>query len=389
MQKAKTWMIIAAIMIVIGIAGATMIILHGEEAMGTSDRMPWGAMIAGYEFFVVTSAGLCLVGSLGYIFKIKQFEIVSKRAVAMAIVTLLSGFIIIGMELGNPLNMIYLMLSPNLTAPIMWMGALYSVYLVLMVLQLILMITNKQKLAVATGTVAFLTALAALSNMGGVFALINARPYWNGPYLPVYFLLSAFLSGVVLLSIIFYFVERQGGTVRQVGTHIMPILGKLLAMFLAMMMFFVIWKMISGVYGGVPGKYEAVVAVVVGPLAWKFWIFEVGFGMVIPFVILMLPGGFQSKRIFPAAVLALIGAFFMRYDLVIAGQLVPLKVVGGATDVAYHSFQTGLPAWGVIVGALGVAILLYLLAEQKLPLDYQDNSGFPKKQVGHTAATGI
>lgn len=371
MNNAKTWMIISSIMIVLGVIGGVLIVMNGEAAMGTTDRVPWGAMIGAYVFFVVSSTGLCLVSSLGHVFGIERFEVIGKRAVTFAIITLLAGFVVIGLELGSPLHMLWILLTPNFMSAIWWMGALYGLYMVLLFFELFFMIKNNHKYATIAGTLAFVSAIAAHSNLGAVFGFLNARPFWTGPYMSIYFIMSAFLSGAAILSIIFYFVEKKGGTVHYKGEHIVPVLGKLLAMFLGMTMFFVTWKMITGLYGGVYGKYEAVMGLISGPLAINFWLLEVGFGMLIPFLILMTPGGFQVKRIFIASLFTMTGIFFMRYDLVVAGQIVPLKVVDGLNEMVYHVYHTALPAWGVIIGALGMAILLFLIAEQKLPLDYK------------------
>ncbi|OEF96872.1 hypothetical protein BHF68_06655 [Desulfuribacillus alkaliarsenatis] len=367
-------MIISAVMIVIGIIGGALIVINGESAMGTTDRVPWGAMIGAYVFFVVSSTGLCLVSSLGHVFGIERFEIIGKRAVTFAIITLLAGFVVIGLELGSPLNMIWILFTPNFMSAIWWMGALYGLYMVLLFVELFFMIKNNHKYATIAGTLAFISAIAAHSNLGAVFGFINARPFWAGPYLSIYFIMSAFLSGAAILSIMFYFVEKKGGTVKYKGEHIVPVLGKLLAMFIGMTMFFVTWKLITGLYGGMYGKYEGVMALISGPLAFNFWVFEVGFGMLIPFLILMLPGGFQVRRVFIASVFTMIGIFFMRYDLVVAGQIVPLKVVDGLQETVLHVYHTALPAWGVIIGALGMALFLFLLAEQKLPLDYKEHA---------------
>ena len=386
MKQAKLWMIISAVMVVIGIIGGVTIVLQGEAAMGTTDRVPWGAMIGAYVFFVVSSTGLCLVSSLGHVFGIERFEVVGKRAVTFAIITLLAGFVVIGLELGSPLHLLYIILTPNFMSAIWWMGALYGLYIVLLFFELFFMLKNQHKLASLVGTLAFISAIAAHSNLGAVFGFLNARPYWTGPYMSIYFIMSAFLSGAAILSIIYYFVEKKGGTVTYRGEHIVPVLGKLLAMFLGMTMFFVTWKMITGLYGGVYGKYEAIMGVIAGPLAVNFWVLEVGFGMVIPFLILMLPGGFQVKRVFGAAVFTMIGIFFMRYDLVVAGQIVPLKVVDGLKETVYHVYHTALPAWAVIIGALGMAILLFLIAEQKLSLDYQPHTQQHGEDIDRSAA---
>ena len=108
------------------------------QAYNLTREVPWGILISTYVFFVVSSTGLCLVSSLGHVFGIKQFELIGKRAIILAILTLLTGFGTIAMELNHPFRMIiWVMLSPNLASPIWWMGTLYGAYLFFMAIFLL------------------------------------------------------------------------------------------------------------------------------------------------------------------------------------------------------------------------------------------------------------
>ncbi|UTW68979.1 polysulfide reductase NrfD [Anaerobacillus sp. HL2] len=99
----KLWLGLSGLLIIAGIAGAVNVVIHGEHAMGTTNYVPWGALIAAYVFFVVSSTGLSLVSALGHVFKFKRFEVIGKRAVLGSILTLLMGFVVIGLELGKPI----------------------------------------------------------------------------------------------------------------------------------------------------------------------------------------------------------------------------------------------------------------------------------------------
>ncbi|WP_339062165.1 hypothetical protein [Tepidibacillus marianensis] len=68
------------------------------------------------------------------------------------------------------------------------------------------------------------------------------------------------LSGVALLSLLFYIVGSKEPDCEDFhfrGEHVITSLGKLSALFLAITMFFTFWKVVTGLYGDVPGKYEA------------------------------------------------------------------------------------------------------------------------------------
>jgi len=65
---------------------------------------------------------------------------------------------------------------------------------------------------------------------------------------------------------------------------------KMGALMMAIILFFTSWKMIAGVTGNPPGKYEAMQALLSGPYAINFWVGEVALGMIIPFVLVLVLG---------------------------------------------------------------------------------------------------
>lgn len=371
MLSRKVWIILSTLLIVFGLVGAVNIIINGEHAMGTNNYMPWGALIAGYVFFVVSSTGLSLISALGHVFKIQKFAVIAKRAVLGSILTLVMGFLVIALELGKPLNMLYIFISPNFQSAIFWMGLLYGLYLVLLAFEFFYMVKEDHKKSSFFGLLVLISAVAAHSNLGAVFGFLVARPYWNGPYMSIYFILSALLSGAAILSVMFYIVSKSKtkDNLTYDNEHVVSSLGKLLALFLAITIFFTTWKVLTGLYGHVPGKYEAIMALINGPLAIRFWFFEVLLGMLLPIGLLMLPGGFAPKRVFLAGSMSVLGIFFMRLDLVAAGQIIPLQQVKGMSVAAFRSYTISWSEWAIIIGAVGGAILLYLVGEKIFNLD--------------------
>jgi len=366
-RQANKWIVLAGIAMVIGLAGAVNIIIVGEDAMGTTDLVPWGTMIAIYEFFAASSVGLTIIASFWYVFRLEAFQVIGKRALTLAVISLLCGFGAIGLELGNPFNMFWILLTPNFASGIFWMGALYSLYLALLVVTLFNVLKGNEERVKFFSKLTLVAAISAVGNLGSVFGNLLARPFWHGPALSIYFIISAILSGAAILAIVFYLLEKK----QTVAIHksIVPILGKLMALFAAIVMVFTFWKVVNGLYGGIPGKFEAAKALVAGPLSFNFWIMEVALGMVIPFTLIITARVLTPVRVFYAAVMCIVGIFFMRYDLVASGQIVPLKVVEGLKEVVFYNYQTLWAEWAILIGAIGLMTLLYILAEEKLPLD--------------------
>ncbi len=383
MQKDK-WRLLAIFMILIGLAGAAMVFVKGEDAMGTSDAVPWGMLIANYLFFAATSVGLTMMAGLWYVFKIPAFKSISKRALALAIISIIMGFAAIGLELGNPLNMIWIALSPNLMSGIWWMGFLYSVYLGLRFVTVYMMYKGEDKKVLAFSRLTLFAGMVAVTNLGAVFGNVHARPYWQGAAIPIHMLLVAFLSGAALLAVVLYIAdsrEKHGNN----QESLLPITGKIMATLIGFVALFTGWRMIANLYGGVYGKYEAAMLLINGPLMVNFWLMEIGIGLIIPFLLIMTGEKFAPKRVFQAGVATMIGMFFMHYNMVIAGQLIPMGVVPGTPMVQQYSYLPMWPEIAIFIGTIGGSIFLGLWAEAKFPLGHK---GAETPNIGSNAAAG-
>jgi molybdopterin-containing oxidoreductase family membrane subunit len=359
------WVLFLLLLVSIGLYAAVIKFQHPEEAMGTGQWVPWGLLISTYVFFVVSSTGLCFVTSFGHVFGYKMYDLIGTRGVFLAIITIMSGFTAIIAELESPWRMLYYMISPNLLSPMWWMGLLYGIYLVFMIGEFIfLAIIKNHNIARLLGAGGVTSALTAHSTLGGVFGLSLARPLWYGPYYPIYFILSALVSGSALLLFVVittYRVKKQ--EIPEDMTELLFHLSKLLIFFLAVNVFFYTWKIIVAVYAHIPGKYEGVMTLLNGPLSMGFWVFEVFLGIMVPFALLLYPGR-TLNRIAIASFLIVSGIFALRFDFVSAGQLYP--VLGGSHYAVYFPSQVEIL---IVLGGIALCALMYTLGDKFLPLN--------------------
>ncbi|MBI4820430.1 MAG: polysulfide reductase NrfD [Deltaproteobacteria bacterium] len=368
----------------VGIAAGIVALFRGHHVMGTSSEVPWGVLIATYVFFVVSSTGLCLVSSLGHVFGFEVFKPLAKRAVFLALVTLLVGFGVIASELEAPFKLALLaVISPNPSAPIWWMGALYGVYMVLIGAELYFLLKDDHHRAKTLGLLSVIAALAAHSNLGAVFGLQHGRPFWYGPLLPVYFIASALLSGAAILILIVYLGDYFQGdrTLRRENEPVIQALRKLLALFLGVVAFFTVWKVLTGLYGQHYHKYEVTMASLTGPLFVSFWLFETFLGIVVPLWILLTERGSQARWVALAAALPIASIFVLRYNFVVSGQMFSLKpVVGHLGETLRYSppfkgniagflpYTPSIVEVLIVVGAMAATVLIYVAGARALRL---------------------
>lgn len=349
------------------VAGIAMYLLHGHHAYNVTREHPWGLLIAVYIFFVVSSTGLCIIGSLGDVFGFKDYMLISKRAIFGSIVTILSGFAVIAFEIGHPVTMlIYNVLSPGLTSAIWWMGTLYGLYLTFMIIEFYFLLNGDMKKAKIFGLTGLLVGLAAHSNLGSVFGFLNARTISQGVFYPTYFILTAFITGVFLAFILMGFRYKLEFPLKV--KVMLEGLAKIQALLIAILIFFVTWKLLTDMYGGMPDRAEVAQHIIHSA---SFQV-EVLLAMLLPLIVILKDFGKSPVRMFWASMSGMVGIFFMRYNLVHDTQVKPLQMMKTneyqLPPEWIHYFPSAAEIM-ISLGGLGLCIALYYAGTKIFNLD--------------------
>lgn len=366
----------------IGVVTEGIILFKGQEQMfGVTREVPWGMLISTYAFFVITSTGLAFIGGLGHAFGFENFAKISRRIVVLATCVLLAGFTQILLELGHPFRMIiWMLLSPNFKAPILWMGVFYSIELVILALELIFVFkanpTEKDhKTSALLGFLALAVGTLATSNLGFVFGSLIARPWFHGVYFPIFLVISGITAGAALLMLVHNIVYKYSVPAELQPT--MKSLAKLMGSGIGMMAFLYLWKFMTSVFNAPAEEFQSAQALISGQLALKFWVGEILCAVVIPLFILLKANG-DSKKYGIAGLIFMIGLFFTRFDFIVAGQLPTMRAATEGSGVAANAaglavYSPSLAEWGIFMLGLGAAMILYFGAEKFFDLKTPDH----------------
>jgi molybdopterin-containing oxidoreductase family membrane subunit len=91
--------------------------------------------------------------------------------------------------------------------------------------------------------------------------------------------------------------------------------------------------------------------------------------MLIPVVLLLNRRTRTPLGVMYAGLLSTFGIFFMRFDLVIAGQLVSMREGAGDLVSGLLQYTPSLVEVAIVVGAISTCLFLYTMAEKFLPLE--------------------
>jgi len=366
----KLWFALLTALCLVGAVGAVIALPPGWEVLGTTPTFEWGILITGYVFFAVTTSGLCLASSLGTVFGIEMFIPLEKRHAILALLSLVTAFGLIALDLHYPIRMVFgAVLSPSPFSPMWWMGVFYGAYLVFLITEVWSMFTGHWQVHRIACVLSSITAVLAPTTLGAVFGVLAARPYWHGAFTPPAMVTAAALSGIALLGIVFYLVHRfRLAGWERAATLAIPAIRLLLTITLMVTVLVLAWQMMFGLYGVVPGLSDATGALLIGPLALGFWVFRVVLGLAVPLVLVLLPRTRTPAGLFAASGLAFVGLFADRMIFVSAGQIAPGTAVAGVVSSPWAAYGPTFVEISIIVGAFAFFALVYTLAERYLPM---------------------
>jgi len=359
--------LLALLLTAIGLGtGVYSFIVGHEHLYAVTREVPWGILISSYAYFAIISTGLCLLAAISHLFGGNALAPLANRGVYLSIITILSAFSIIGMELESPWRMlIYNVLTPNLSSNIWWMGTLYGLAVACMAVEFLAILMGRFGIAVAVGCVGALAEVGANSNLGAVFATLAARPFWYGAQLPVYFLASAVTCGAAAIIMFTYLAYKLRGEEVDAETKAgLKSAGKILTMMLFLLAVATVWRTIVFFTGETELSSAAVANLLTGPASINFWLFETLIGMVIPIGLLLFSRMENLVAMASASFMVPVGAFFQRYDLVTVGQQTPVYY---GLETSLPSFMGYAPSAGellVVMGGISLTFLGFLAGER-------------------------
>lgn len=366
-----TWLGLLGIAILIGLVAAFRLLTEGHHLFNANDVLLWSLPLGVYIYFALTSSGLTLLSSIPLVFGVKKHGLYAKRLIFLAIACLLGGFVSIGLELGNVLHMIYILLSPNLSSPIWWMGAIYSLELVVLVVKFFLMHSGDldSPISKTLGKISFLCALIAPLMIGSVFGLTESRVTYFGPVMSIYCLLMAILSGTAFC--LFYNLVHPmiiGSGISDEKNEVIRDYIRIFTGSLGAVVILTLIRLFIESSTVVPEflnyhKYARAFGSLAGINT------EVLLGLFLPFILISIPGlrYLKQTRIVTSGIV-LLGTLAMHIEILLAGQSRPVGPKAEQfPDVI--SYFPSIWEWIVFMFSVAVILLLISLGERFLRLE--------------------
>jgi molybdopterin-containing oxidoreductase family membrane subunit len=366
-ERSKLLFGLAILIVILGVAAYSggRAIIEGQTVYGSTDLVGWNILIAAYAFMALTASGLCLTANFFEVLEIHRFQLLQKRAHFLAISLLVPALGMLAMELGRLDRVIYFLLSPNFSSPMWWMGSVYAVYLGLLIFEFWAIHNNHKKIMRATSIITLIFAVAATSVLGSIFGVILDKPLWFGSGTPVFFVFSAVVSGLAAMiagTILTYRFSKE--IMSQELRQAIKELSVILTVFLGIALVFTIWRLITVSFARVPDTSY----VIGSPYGFQFWVLYLTIGLIIPFIALLRSANkertIKKENILAGAgLMVLIGMYVDKHIFVISGQF------NQPFNIPIGTYTSTFIEWGIFLGAVAIAITIYIFGEIKLKLE--------------------
>ena len=227
-------------------------------------EIQWSLLIVLYPFITGLVAGAFVVSSLYHVFNIKSLKPVASFSLLMALSFMLVAPLPLLAHLGRPERGILIFLTPHFTSAMAGFGYIWLFYLILLLAEIWLVFRPdivhyarttggfkglvyrtltlgmtemseedhhfREKAIKVLAAVGIPAAALLHGYVGFLFGAIKANPWWSTPLMPVIFLLSAIVSGIALLIVMYVVVMKILG--RPIDHDCVSALGRWLLAFL-------------------------------------------------------------------------------------------------------------------------------------------------------------
>jgi predicted membrane protein len=365
----------------------------------------WSILIVLYPYITGLVAGAFILASLERVFKVHILKPTYELALLTALAFLMTATMPLINHLGHPGRAYEIMTTPHSTSAMAIFGFVYLWYLMVVLLLEIWFDNRRDMVLWARESTGFKKKLYQVLTLGAndispkavafddkigyiitiigipsafllhgyvgfIFGSIKANPWWSTVLMPVIFLFSAMVSGIALVMFIYMIVSKIRKKVIDMGC--LDTVAKYLFYILILDFVLEALDQIHRIYVS-EESFEIISLLIQGKLYITLIIMQVFLGTLVPMAVL---GTFQfykpSEKVrrtlyLIVSLLILIGIFFMRWNVVIGGQLFSKSFSG------FTSFKIGLigsegylmAAVWIIVPLLILTFLLWLLPPWK------------------------
>lgn len=361
--------VVLGLVVLLGLAAAMYMEHYGHYVTGMSNQIVWGTPHVFAIFLIVAASGALNVASIGTVFGKTMYKPLGRLSGLLALALLIGGLTVLVLDLGRPDRLIVAMTTYNFKSIFTWNIYLYVGFIAVVVVYLWMQMERRMnRYAKAAGMVAFLWRLTLTTGTGSLFGFLVAREAYDSAIMAPLFIAMSFSFGLAAYVLVLLAAYR--GSERELGDVIVQRLGRLLGVFVAVVLYFTVIQHLTNLYAAEHIGVERFILLDGGIYTVLFWLGQVIVGGLVPLALLFRTppsdAAKSNRRIALACALIIIGGFAQVYVIVIGGQAWPLNLFPGMEvsssfyDGVIASYTPSLPEIGLGIGGVAIAGIIVL-----------------------------
>ena len=386
-RRRFAWMALLMVCLAIGLAAAYQVFTKGLVVTNLTDTVPWGLWITIDLSAIALGAGAFTLSAVVYVFRLSRFRSIVRLALLIGIIGYTSAMLTLLVDIGRPERFWHPWVYWNVHSVLWEITWAISLYLSVMLVEFAPVLAELSlfdrwpgirrmghrihKVTPVLALVGMLISLIHQSSLGATYGILKARPIWFKPSMPILFILSAMAAGPAIsmtAAIILQWVTRR----MTVPLEVLRTIARFSGFGLLAYAYVKLWDLAAvAYYGRTPGTEGAFYLLnQLTPYGFGFWFGEVILGIVLP-VLLFLAPGLNRRRgnLALGGLLAALGVAINRWNVTVSGLVVPLSYSPGTLyRPPVGLYWPSLAEWGIGVGVIGYALLVFTLGVRFLPL---------------------
>ena len=365
---------VLAVFLIAGLGSAWYMEHSGHYVTGMTNQVVWGMPHVFAVFLIVAASGALNVASMSSAFNRTVYKPLAPLSALLAIALLVGGLAVLVLDLGRPDRLLVAMTTYNFKSIFAWNIYLYVGFMVIVGAYLWFMMERRMnRFSKAAGFVAFIWRLILTTGTGSIFGFLVARQAYDAAIMAPLFIAMSLSFGTAIFLLVL--VRAYEGTNRPLDPALVNRLANLLAIMVAVVLYFTAAQHLTNLYAAEHQGVESFILFSGNKYSQLFWIGQVAFGGFIPLFILLHPD-FRSSRtwILLASVLVIIGGLCQMYVIIIGGQAYPLVLFPGMEvsssffDGQVNNYSASLPEFLLGFGGVALALLVVSIAIKLLPV---------------------
>jgi molybdopterin-containing oxidoreductase family membrane subunit len=364
------WLLLAAFgaLATAGLAAAWAMEHYGHIVTGMTNQIVWGLPHVFAVFLIVAASGVLNVASIASVFGKSFYKPLAPLSGLLAIALLAGGLAVLMLDLGRADRMVVALTHFNFKSIFALNVFLYTGFFVVVALYLWTMMERPMnRYASAAGWVAFVWRLVLTTGTGSIFGFLVARQAYDSALLAPMFIAMSFSYGLAVYLLVL--VAAYAWSRRTLADAVLARLAKLLAVFIAVVLYFVAVFHVTNLYFAKQVGFERFILVDGGVYPLLFWLGQLLLGSIVPLALLARPlAGAVRSTVTLAATLVVLGGLAQMYVTIIGGQAYPLELFPGMEEASsffdgrIHPYAPSVPEALLGIGGAAMAAIIVVAA---------------------------